>query len=161
MLFFKKERSFKEKSMPAREKPMFAKIAKVMLAYLLSMILMPTFVMGEDVKEDRLAKALKKYEITDNVENCISVSRIHSSNVIDDNNILFIMKGGKAYLNKLPHRCPGLGFQDAFGYKVHNNQLCKVDIITVFSSAGGIQGPSCGLGKFLEYKKKPSKSDDK
>ena len=111
-------------------------------------------------KEEDLAKALAKYEKTGNVERCIQASRIRTSRVIDDYNILFIMKGKKAYLNTMKHRCSRLGFEKSFSYELHVNQLCNIDIITVFDSTGGIQGPSCGLEKFVEYKKKP-KEDKK
>ncbi|MCF6214699.1 MAG: DUF6491 family protein [Emcibacter sp.] len=139
---------------------MLVKKTYVVLAFVLSMFLVPAFAMADDAKEDKLAKALEKYEKTGKVERCISVNRIDRSNVIDDYNILFEMKGKKAYLNKLPRRCSRLGFERAFSYKLHSGRLCNVDIITVFDSTGGIQGPSCGLGKFIEYKKKPSKSKD-
>ena len=106
-------------------------------------------------KVDKLAKALEKYEKTGKVERCVTLNRVRTSRVIDDSHILFIMRGKKAYMNTLPHRCSRLGFERAFSYKVTMNQLCNIDIITVFDSTGGIQGPSCGLGKFVEYKKKP------
>ncbi|MCF8474575.1 MAG: hypothetical protein K9G26_07755 [Emcibacter sp.] len=105
-------------------------------------------------EEDKLVDALQKYEKTGKVGNCISIHQIKTSQVIDDYNILFIMNGSKAYLNTMKHRCSRLGFEKAFSYKISTSQLCDVDIITVFDSSGGIQGPSCGLGKFIEYKEK-------
>ncbi len=125
------------------------------LIFALSLSLIPLIAMADDKKEGKLAKALEKYEKTGKVERCVQLTRIYSSRVIDDNNILFIMKGKKAYLNNLPHRCPRLGFEKSFSYNLSINQLCNVDIITVFDSTSRIQGPSCGLGKFIEYKKKP------
>lgn len=126
----------------------------------LSFLLVPAVAMAGGGKEEDLAKALAKYEKTGNVERCIQASRIRTSRVIDDYNILFIMKGKKAYLNTMKHRCSRLGFEKSFSYELHVNQLCNIDIITVFDSTGGIQGPSCGLEKFVEYKKKP-KEDKK
>ncbi|HEC01649.1 MAG TPA: hypothetical protein ENI91_08140 [Sphingomonadales bacterium] len=126
----------------------------------LSFLLAPAVAMAGGRKEEDLVKALAKYEKTGNVERCILTSRIRTSKVIDDYNILFIMKGKKAYLNTMKHRCSRLGFEKSFIYELHVNQLCNVDIITVFDSTGGIRGPSCGLEKFVEYKKKP-KEDKK
>ncbi len=123
----------------------------------LSLSFMPLVGMAADNDQDKLAKALEKYEKTGKIERCVQLSRIYSSRVIDDYNILFIMKGKKAYLNTLPHRCSRLGFEKSFSYRLSINQLCNVDIITVFDSNSNIQGPSCGLGKFIEYKKKPKK----
>lgn len=130
---------------------MYEKIATIILA----MIFVPVSALADETNDDKMTKALKKYEKTGKIENCITVTRIDSSKVIDDNNILFEMRGKKAYLNTLPHRCSRLGFEKAFSYRLHTTQLCNVDIITVFDSGSSIQGPSCGLGKFVEYKKKP------
>ncbi len=135
---------------------MFGKLLILTLSFLLA----PAVAMAGGRKEEDLVKALAKYEKTGNVERCILASRIRTSKVIDDYNILFIMKGKKAYLNTMKHRCSRLGFEKSFIYELHVNQLCNVDIITVFDSTGGIQGPSCGLEKFVEYKKKP-KEDKK
>ena len=42
-----------------------------------------------------------------------------------------------------------LGFDEAFSYRVQNNQLCSIDTIRVFDRGGaGLPGASCGLGKF-------------
>ncbi len=83
-------------------------------------------------------------------EHCISLNRIQSSDVIDDRRILFEMVGGDYYLNELPHRCPGLDFEDAFMYRTSIGQLCDMDIVTVLTNAGfGLHpGASCGLGMF-------------
>lgn len=83
-------------------------------------------------------------------EHCISLNRIQSSTVIDDRRILFEMRGGDFYLNELPHKCPGLDFEEAFMYRTSIGQLCDMDIVTVLINAGfGLQsGASCGLGMF-------------
>jgi len=111
-------------------------------------------------KPDKLAKALENYQKTGKSELCLWLTRIDKSRVIDDSNILFLMKGNKAYLNHLPHKCSRLGFEKSFSYSLSVNQLCNVDLITVFDSSSGIPGPTCGLGKFEEYIKKP-KADAK
>lgn len=82
---------------------------------------------------------------------CISITRIDHSDVLDDYNIVFDMRGKAMYLNKLPNRCPSLAFEDTFTYSTPLSQLCNTDIITVLRHAGAsfIPGPSCGLGKFV------------
>lgn len=138
---------------------MFGKL----LILMLMMVFVPAFALADNAKEDKLAKALEKYEKTGEVRRCLSLTRIDTSNAIDDYNILFEMKGNKAYLNTLPHRCSRLGFENSFGYSLYSNQLCNVDLITVFDSSSNIPGPTCGLGKFVEYVKKPKeeKADEK
>lgn len=44
-------------------------------------------------------------------EHCVSLRRIDRTEVVDDRNILFHMRGGNVYLNNLPHKCPGLGWR--------------------------------------------------
>jgi hypothetical protein len=82
--------------------------------------------------------------------NCVSLSQVDRTEVIDDTTILFYMRGNRIYRNVLPHRCPGLNREQAFMYRVTTSQLCNVDVITVLDriGAGFMPGASCGLGKF-------------
>ena len=98
---------------------------------------------------EKAAKKLAKYEPTGESRQCLPLIQIDRSDVVDDQNILFHMRGGKTYLNTLPYRCPRLGFEESFSYRTSINQLCNVDIITVFDPTG-FHGPSCGLGTFKE-----------
>lgn len=97
-------------------------------------LLAPTFA------EDKLLDA----------EQCIRMTSIDRTRVVDESNILFYMKGGDIYLNRLPHPCPGLRSRDPFMYRTSLNQLCNVDIITVLQNIGFGYSPgmSCGLGMF-------------
>ena len=83
-------------------------------------------------------------------EHCVSLNRIDRTEVVSDRAILFYMRGGDIYLNKLPHRCPGLEFEEAFMYRTSIGQLCDLDIISVLDDIGfGFSpGVSCGLGMF-------------
>ena len=83
-------------------------------------------------------------------KHCISLPRIDRTEILDNQNILFFMKGGKIYQNRLPHKCPGLARRDTFMYRTSLSQLCNVDIITVLDDIGfGFSpGASCGLGQF-------------
>lgn len=94
--------------------------------------------------------ALSADEHMQKAEHCISLNRIQTSDVIDDKRILFETVGGDYYLNELPHKCPGLAFEESFMYRTSIGQLCDMDIVTVLVNAGfGLQsGASCGLGMF-------------
>lgn len=85
--------------------------------------------------------------------NCIPLQRIRNTRVLDDRTILFEMTGNETLVNRLPHRCPGLGFEKSFGYKTSISQLCSQDIIWVVTHIGsGLdRGASCGLGRFEPY----------
>jgi hypothetical protein len=92
--------------------------------------------------------------------NCVQISQIRSTRVIDDQTIDFQMRNGTILRNTLPNRCPALGFERAFSYRTSIAQLCNVDIITVVVQGGGPQnGASCGLGMFVPVK--PQADDTK
>lgn len=83
-------------------------------------------------------------------ENCVTVNRIQRTRIVDDNNILFYMRGGAIYRNYMPRKCPRLKREDSFTYDVRTNSLCNVDIIYVLERFGSSlqRGPACGLGMF-------------
>ena len=120
---------------------------------------------GEAAKDEKeqtaLAdfKALKRYEATGKVIRCISLNRIQSSRVLDDQTVFFKMRGRKHYVNRLKYKCPSLKREERFMYKTSIGQLCNIDIITVLDSFGRQWG-SCGLGKFEEMKLKPKPDPD-
>lgn len=86
----------------------------------------------------------------ENMVNCVSLSRVDRTRVVDEHTILFYMRGGEIYRNVLPHRCPGLDSNSTFMYRVATPQLCNVDVITLLDDFGTrfMPGASCGLGKF-------------
>ena len=84
------------------------------------------------------------------VQLCVSRPMVERTVILDDQNILFYMRGKKIYLNKLPRRCFGLRMAGGFGFKTSQSVLCNVDLISVLRSTGTRfePGVSCGLGKF-------------
>jgi hypothetical protein len=84
--------------------------------------------------------------------NCISLNQVENTSVVDNDTILFYMRGDEVYRNDLPHDCPTLESEDTFMYRVTIGQLCSVDVITVLMDMGSrfMPGPSCGLGMFRE-----------
>ncbi len=129
-----------------------ARLGMALIATLAVGLAAPVFA-GEDDK-----KAID--ELLSDAEHCISLSRIDRTDVVDDSNILFYMKGGDIYLNRLPHRCPGLRWEKAFMYRTSMSQLCNVDIITVLNNMGfGFSpGVSCGLGPFYPISEETAKA---
>lgn len=89
---------------------------------------------------------------------CIDLIRIDHTEILDDNTILFHMKGKTTYISKLPYRCHGLKFEDGFAYTSSINKICgNLDVIKVLR-----RGNSCALGPFHTYIKpaKETKPDD-
>jgi len=81
-------------------------------------------------------------------QDCITISRIAGTRAHDDYTIDFEMTGGEVYRNTLTGRCPGLGFENRFGYRVSTGGLCRLDTITVLQS-GATNGATCALGQFV------------
>jgi hypothetical protein len=102
---------------------------------------------------DEPAPAAKEQAAGNPGLSCIPLQRIQNTRVLDDRTILFEMTGNETLVNRLPHRCPQLGFEKAFGYKTSISQLCSQDIIWVVTHVGSAldRGASCGLGKFEPY----------
>jgi hypothetical protein len=80
------------------------------------------------------------------VKNCLTVSQLRSTAVIDDKTVLFELRNRSVWVNKLKFKCPSLGFYESFSYEVHGNSICDIDVIRVF--AQNHIGASCGLSKF-------------
>ena len=83
-------------------------------------------------------------------EDCVNLARLDSTYIVDDQTMLFYMKGKDVMLHALPGKCPSLRSEGRFMYRVMLNQLCHNDLITVIYDAGFglMEGPSCRLGKF-------------
>jgi len=86
-------------------------------------------------------------------ESCVEVSRIKETRVLDDQTILFEMRGGAFYLNRLPVKCVGLKISGGFSYSTSFQKLCKQDSIKVIE-AGSAPGIGCPLGEFVQFKEK-------
>src|SRR6185503_453820 len=84
-------------------------------------------------------------------ENCVSVQRIDHTDAIDDQTIIFRMRGDRVYRNTLPSKCPGLQRENRIGWATSTSRLCDVDTITVLEDFGvGFRpGFTCRLGKFV------------
>lgn len=96
--------------------------------------------------DDDLPEGLDGYRLAGVTEKCVSTTFIDRTEVLDDQNIVFEMRGDKVYLNRLRSRCPQLGFEGSFMYKISTPHLCRGDIITVLIN--GDQGASCSLGSY-------------
>lgn len=83
-------------------------------------------------------------------EQCLSLSRIRRTRVVDDQTVLFYVRSREIYQNILPRDCPGLSSNDRFMYRPFSNRLCDTDTITVLEQFGGRfeRGMTCRLGAF-------------
>ncbi|MDG1709431.1 MAG: hypothetical protein P8H03_11750 [Emcibacteraceae bacterium] len=126
------------------------RIIKIILLASIS-IMTANFAFAENSK--RYTKEMAKYDQAGEFKNCIKPYNIKNTTVLDNNHILFEMRGKRYLLNKLANKCHSLGFNRSFGYTARGGNLCGSDIITVLDN-GDSRG-SCGLGKFEVLNKKP------
>jgi hypothetical protein len=125
---------------PARRPALVAAAACAAIAGAAALGLLASRVSAQNDAED----------IDREVKNCINLNQIDHTDVVDDDTILFYMRGNEIYENDLPNRCPELRSEDRFLYRVSTSQLCNVDTITVLNDMGFgfMPGATCGLGKF-------------
>jgi hypothetical protein len=83
-------------------------------------------------------------------ERCVQLSRVKSTEILSNHQVLFKMLDGKLYVNSLPYPCPGLRPEVPLLYRTSIDKVCNVDVVTVLEPLGGGFYPSgsCGLGKF-------------
>ncbi len=84
---------------------------------------------------------------TTSPKRCLQIARIYRSEIVDDDTILFHMRGGAIWQNQLPQRCYGLRMQGGFGYTTPLDRLCDLDLIQVLEGSRSV----CGLGRFEAY----------
>ena len=90
-------------------------------------------------------------------KNCVTISQIRSTKVIDSRNIDFRMAGGKTYRNTLPQSCPGLKFP----IERHSTN-CAASTSSVFCmiKAGSFtKVPDAGLASFRWWRKSRNRAE--
>jgi hypothetical protein len=79
---------------------------------------------------------------------CVIVNNIRRTEILDDQTIVFHMRGSRIFLNHLPRSCPTLEREERFAYRTSGGRLCAVDTITVIERTGFGGGFTCPLGQF-------------
>lgn len=102
-----------------------------------------------DIDVDSAAAAID--DIDREPERCIRLAGIDETHIVDDQTILFYMRGDDVYQNVLRNECRGLKREDRFSYKTLGGNLCSTDTVTVLQRFGGgfDAGRTCGLGPFI------------
>lgn len=82
---------------------------------------------------------------------CLTLTRIDRTEIIDDQTIVFYLRGNDIFVNELDRPCDRLEREGRFSYRTSTGQLCSTDRISVLESSafGGLrEGFTCGLGRF-------------
>ena len=82
---------------------------------------------------------------------CLDAGHIDHTVVVDDQTILFYMRGGKVWQNTLRQACPSLKFERAFSEEIRGDAICSNrQLIRVLQT-----GAVCSLGAFTPYSPPP------
>jgi len=86
----------------------------------------------------------------ENTAECVTLRNVRRTEVLDDRNVLFYMRGKTVYHNILPRSCGGLAREDRFSYQTNIGRLCRLDHIRVLYNdpLGLREGNRCSLGVF-------------
>lgn len=83
---------------------------------------------------------------------CLRISLIDHTRVVDNQTILFFMRAGRAYQAKMDKPCPNLKREAQWTYWSGTDTLCPGQIITVRRHlAGGLPGASCAIKHLVRY----------
>jgi hypothetical protein len=85
---------------------------------------------------------------------CLSPTWIENTVILDDNTILFKMKGGKIWKNTLQDRCFGLWIEGGFAYEVRGDAVCGNEQVIHVLRTHSV----CMLGEFTPYVEPPKES---
>lgn len=81
---------------------------------------------------------------------CVQQRDVDRIEAVDDNTLLFFMRGGTIYQNKLGTSCPR--FEDSIAnYRSTLGNYCRGETFTLTDRMTGMFTGSCQLGDFMEY----------
>lgn len=84
-------------------------------------------------------------------ETCLATFQYDRVEVLDQQRVLFVGRGGKVWLNELRRVCPGLRRRHALRFDIRGSRICALDSFrAVETRLGGIDEVSgvCVLGEF-------------
>ncbi len=116
--------------------------------------------LGQDEESTDVPEGEK---VGDLMRSCITLRSLRRTQIIDDRNVLFRMRGRTVYHNILPQQCGGLAREDRFSYDAQFGRLCRGDVIRVlqngaFGSRGMSEGRGCRLGAFHKITQEDAKA---
>ena len=86
------------------------------------------------------------YSQTGEFTRCINHNMIKNTTIVDNNRIMFKLKGNKTVLSTFPRECNRLSFDRKFNYVASGGKICRNDMIST-------RYGSCSLGAFETLEK--------
>ena len=85
------------------------------------------------------------------MERCIQVRQIRSSEALDDRHVVFELPSKRYYLVQFKHQCHRMRRNATIAYEPRGSQLCRLDSIhAVDGMRPGSLGPPCSIPGFYE-----------
>lgn len=101
--------------------------------------------------EAQLAKALEGRVAGEPVD-CVRLTEIRSTRIIDGTAILYEASGGKLYVNR-PNGASTLHRADVMVNRVWGGQLCNAEVVDLYDAGARIPTGFVFLGEFVPYTK--------
>ena len=84
-------------------------------------------------------------------DSCINPTEITRQEVLNDQEIRFVLRNGEVWLNHLPRVCPGLRSQQGFSWEVRGTLVCSTEQMIRVKD----EGTPCMLGEFARLPSSP------
>lgn len=104
--------------------------------------------------EEQIAQALAG-RVAGTPTDCIWQRQIRSSHIVDGTAILYEMTNGTIFVNRPVSGAPFLHRDLALITRSYSDQLCNIDIVTLYDTAARFDRGSIGLGQFVPYPRPP------
>ena len=102
--------------------------------------------------EAKLAQSLNGRVAGEPVD-CVDLSDIRSSRIINRTAILYETRGGTIYVNRPDAGRESLSDWDVLVTRTHMNRLCSIDVVELYDSGARMRTGSVFLGRFVPYRK--------
>jgi len=86
-------------------------------------------------------------------ERCLFTREIRSTEILDEQHLVFQLSGKRLYLVQFQYTCPGLRRGASIVYETHDARLCRLDQIRAFQPGPAIPNPPCTLPGFMPVEK--------
>jgi hypothetical protein len=99
-------------------------------------------ILSQPMEEDEYAESVR----------CLPTHSYRSAQVLDEEHVLFVGSGGRAWLNRLRHRCVGLRPKSTLRFNMRENRACELDTFEAIDNFFGRwdrTSGTCSLGKFM------------
>lgn len=103
--------------------------------------------------EAQLAKMLEG-RVAGKPVDCVSITQIRSSEIIDRTAIVYTGSNGTLYVNR-PSGANFLDDNDILVSEPRNGQACRIDIVRLIDRGSRMPGASIGLNDFVPYPRPP------